>query len=218
MTLSHFPRWVDRFRPLVGLVLGASPIYALALLYVAGDPRTTDVGYMPEQPVPFSHALHSGQLGLDCRYCHVAVDRAARASIPTTETCMNCHRTIWTQSEKLITVRESLTQGTPIRWVRVHDLPDYSFFDHSAHVSRGVGCRSCHGPVDGMEEVWQDQTLSMGWCLDCHRAPELHLRPPESVTDMAWAPPAATEPLAYGRSLRDRNGIAPPTDCSTCHR
>ncbi|MBN2192148.1 MAG: cytochrome c3 family protein [Polyangiaceae bacterium] len=172
---------------------------------------------MPAQPVPFSHAQHVGQLGMDCRYCHLFVDRAAHASIPTTESCMNCHRAIWATSPKLLLVRESLTTGKSIEWWRVHDLPDYAYFDHSAHVARGVGCVSCHGRVDQMAEVWQDLSLSMSFCLACHRSPEQHLRPPDQVTSMDWQAPNG-DPIAHGMVLRDRAGINPSTDCSTCHR
>jgi hypothetical protein len=211
-----FPKWVDALRPVVGGVAAIAPVYAIALLYYGGSPRTTDVGYRPEQPVPYSHALHAGELGIDCRYCHTSVEGAARAAIPPTETCMNCHTGIWRESPKLVAVRESFATGMPVRWIRVHDLPDYVYFDHSAHVSRGVGCVECHGRVDKMEQVYQVHTLSMGWCLDCHRNPDPHLRPLDEVTHMAWAPPADRAEL--GARIRERHGIAPSEDCSTCHR
>lgn len=217
MTEFSFPRWVDRARGLGAVLLGVAPAYAIAGLYLAGAPRTTDVGYMPQQPVPNSHALHAGGLGIDCRYCHAGVERAAIAPVPTPETCMNCHRTLWAESPKLAALRESARTGTPLPWVRVHDLPDYAFFDHGAHVSRGVGCVSCHGRVDQMVEVWQDQPLTMQWCLACHRAPERHLRPLEQVTSMTWRAPDE-DGADGGDTLRAREGIAPSTDCSTCHR
>ncbi|MHC4405369.1 MAG: cytochrome c3 family protein, partial [Planctomycetota bacterium] len=155
-----FPQWVDRARPLATVLLLGAPVYAIGLLYYGGSPRTTDVGYQPEQPVPFSHALHAGELGMDCRYCHTTVEVAAHAAIPSTEICMNCHALIAVDSERLLPVLRSRSTGDPIRWVRVHDLPDYVYFDHSAHVTRGVGCYSCHGRVDRMEEVIQRETLS----------------------------------------------------------
>ncbi len=165
-----------------------------------GSPRrATDVGYAPEQPVPYSHALHAGQLGIDCRYCHNTVETAAHAAVPPTQTCMNCHAAIRKESEKLIPVRASYATGMPIPWVRVHDLPDYVYFNHSAHVRRGVGCVSCHGRVDTMEVVYQAEPLSMGWCLDCHRNPERHLRPVEFVTEHglgARGGPAGARPAA----------------------
>jgi hypothetical protein len=172
------------------------------------------VGYAPEQPVAYSHALHAGELGLDCRYCHVNVEDSAHAMVPPTQTCMNCHARILSDSTKLAAVLESAQRGTSIRWVRVHDLPDYVYFDHGAHVARGVGCASCHGRVDRMERVEQVERLSMGWCLECHRNPAPHLRPLEFVTTMDWQ---ADEP-GLGERLQQQNNILPSTDCSTCHR
>jgi hypothetical protein len=186
------------------------------MVYYGGSPQTTDVGYSPLQPIPYSHALHAGNLGLDCRYCHTAAETASHVAVPSTAICMNCHKRIATDSPKLAPLRESAATGQPIHWVRVHDLPDYVYFDHSAHVTRGVGCVSCHGRIDSMERVYQVNTLSMGWCLDCHRNPEPHLRPVEKVTDMAWQP--SGDPAVVGRRLRQQNRINPSTDCSTCHR
>lgn len=212
-----FPRWANKTRSLAGLALGITPVYLTALVWYGFSPKTTDVGYQPKQPVPYSHALHAGELGLDCRYCHSTVERAGTAAIPATATCMNCHTLIWNKSPKLLPIREAMASGMPIEWVKVHDLPDYVYFNHSAHVTRGIGCVSCHGRVDQMPEVYQKEPLSMGWCLDCHRAPEKHLRPSEEVTNMQWTPPGGDQ-IAYGRMLREKNHIAPPTDCSTCHR
>ncbi|HNQ24330.1 MAG TPA: cytochrome c3 family protein [Phycisphaerae bacterium] len=211
-----FPRWINSLRVVVAVVAIGAPVYAVLLLGYGASPRTTDVGYAPPQPVSYSHALHAGTLGIDCRYCHGSVETAAHAAVPPTQTCMNCHATIRTESLKLLIVRESyLTTGTPIEWVRVHDLPDYVYFNHSAHVRRGVGCVSCHGRVDQMEVVYQAEPLSMGWCLDCHRAPEAHLRPTEQVTNMEYA---AEDQPAEGKRLRALYNINPSTDCSTCHR
>jgi hypothetical protein len=201
-----------------GLVLGVvgGPIYALALTYYALWPRTTTVGYQPEQPVPYSHALHAGEMGIDCRYCHNTVDRTAAAGVPPTDTCMNCHELVRRESEKLIPVFESHATGMPVPWQRIHDLPDFAYFDHSAHVSRGVGCGSCHGRVDKMATVYHEELLSMGWCLRCHRHPEQHLRPLETVTQLDWAP--SEDQLQMGRRIADARDINPSTDCSTCHR
>jgi hypothetical protein len=218
MNLFVFPRWANKTRALAGMLLGGAPVYLTFLIWYGASPKTTDVGYMPQQPVPYSHALHAGQLGLDCRYCHNTVEQAAHAAIPPTATCMNCHARVWTKSEKLAPIRASLESGNPVEWIKVHDLPDYVYFNHSAHVTRGIGCVSCHGRVDEMEEVYQHEPLSMGWCLNCHREPEKNLRPPEEVTNMAWTPPEGTDPLEYGKMLRAKNNINPPTDCSTCHR
>ncbi|MCS7182950.1 MAG: cytochrome c family protein [Thermoanaerobaculum sp.] len=211
-----FPRWTNQLRVVVGVLLVVVPLYLVVLLGYGASPKTTDVGYAPEQPVPYSHALHVGQLGLDCRYCHTTVEQAAEAAVPPTQTCMNCHARVRAASPKLLSVRESYATGLPIPWVRVHDLPDYVYFDHSAHVRRGVGCVSCHGRVDTMEVVRQVEPLSMGWCLDCHRNPEPHLRPPELATSMDWVPPE--DPEVYGKRLRQQLGIRPSTECWTCHR
>jgi hypothetical protein len=211
-----FPRWANKTRALAGAVLGIGPLYLIGLVWYGASPKTTDVGYQPHQPVPYSHELHVGQLGLDCRYCHNTVEEGAFAAIPATQTCMNCHERVWTKSPKLLPVRESHATGKPVEWTKVHDLPDYVYFNHSAHVTRGVGCVSCHGRVDQMAEVYQHEPLSMSWCLQCHRAPEQHLRPVEEVTNMTWKAPG--DPVEYGKALREKNNLNPPTDCSTCHR
>jgi hypothetical protein len=212
----RFPPWLDRTRPLAGVLLAIVPIYVVGLVYFAGSPVTTDVLYSPVQPVAYSHALHAGQLGIDCRYCHNTVEGASFAAIPPTATCMNCHKTIGNRSEKLLKVRESDASGDPIHWVKVHDLPDYVYFDHSAHVTRGVSCYECHGRVDRMEQVTQVERLSMGWCLECHREPDGHLRPQEYITKLDWKP--NEDGRILGAKLRKENNINPPTDCSTCHR
>lgn len=213
---AGFPQWIDRFRPLASVLLFGAPVYLLGLLYYAGSPRTTDVGYQPRQPVAFSHALHAGELGIDCRYCHTTVERAAHAAIPSTEICMNCHAQVAKDGEKTLLLRQSYATNEPIRWIRVHDLPDYVYFDHSAHVGRGIGCVTCHGRIDKMEQVRQVETLSMGWCLDCHRNPLPHLRPAEFVTRMDWVP--NEDPGLLGVRLRDQYRTNPSVDCSTCHR
>lgn len=216
MAEPFFPRWIDRLRPLAGVALAIVPAYLIFIAYYAGSPTTLDVGYSPDQPVPYSHAQHVGDLGIDCRYCHNTVESAAFAAVPPTQVCMNCHTRIAVNSAKLLLVRESAASDLPIRWVKVHDLPDYVYFDHSAHVTRGVGCESCHGRVDTMERVSQVERLSMGWCLECHRHPEPHLRPPELATQMGFKP--QEDPEVYGARLRIENDINPPTSCSTCHR
>ena len=212
-----FPKWVNSLRPGLAVVSLSLPAYLVLLAAYGGSPRTTDVGYAPSQPVEYSHAVHAGDLGIDCRYCHNTVEIAPRAAVPPTQTCMNCHAAIRSQSEKVIPVRESYATGMPIRWVRVHDLPDYVYFNHSAHVRRGVGCVSCHGRIDKMDVVSQAETLSMGWCLDCHRNPDPWLRPVESITQMDWVAPNGDQ-LALGRRLREDYSISPSTDCATCHR
>jgi hypothetical protein len=185
-----FPKTMNLLLPL--LVLGAigAATYVPTVLGLGVSPETTDVGYNPDQPVPYSHALHVGQLGLDCLYCHNTVDKADFAALPPTQTCMNCHTAVRTNSELLKPVRDSWRTGESIPWVEVHDLPDFAYFSHSAHVNKGVGCVSCHGRVDQManEGVHQVKNLSMGWCLDCHRKPEEHLRPKDQVTNLGWTP------------------------------
>jgi len=195
------------------LVLGG---LTLAGVWYWFSPRYTDVGYRPRQPVPFSHALHSGEHDLDCRYCHASVELSPVANIPPTQICMNCHKTVNRDSELLAPIRESAETGRRMQWVRVHNLPDYTFFDHSIHVSAGVGCASCHGPVQTMEVLRQFEPLSMSWCLDCHRNPDPHLRPLDQVTNMKWQPPE--DQLARAVVLREQRGIAPSLDCTGCHR
>jgi len=193
-------------------------IAALAWLAAAvtRSPYVTQEGVARTQPVPFSHKHHVQGLGLDCRYCHTSVEDSAFAGIPPVKTCMNCHSQIWVDSPMLAPVRDSFRTGRPLVWTRVHDLPDFVYFDHSIHVKQGVGCATCHGRVDQMPLMWQNASLQMEWCLECHRAPERFVRPREFVFQMDWEPPA--DRIALGKQLvRDYN-IQPPTYCSACHR
>lgn len=195
------------------LMVGAWTVYA-----IYWSPYTTRVAVPPEQPVPFSHEHHVAGLGLDCRFCHVTVETSAFAGMPATETCMSCHSQVWTDAPVLAPVRQSLVAQERLRWNRVHDLPDFVFFDHSIHVNRGVGCATCHGPVDEMPLLWQEHALYMKWCLDCHREPERFLRPPAEVFNTKWRPP--TNQLVLGKELKARQHMNPDqlTDCSICHR
>jgi hypothetical protein len=211
-----FPEWSNKVFPVLLVAVLIGGMATVGLFWYFGSPKYTDIGYRPVQPVPYSHKLHAGDLGLDCRYCHVGVEVSASATIPPTQTCMNCHTLVKADSKKLATVLESWTKGTPIEWIRVHDLPDYAYFNHSAHVMVGVGCASCHGNVAEMEEVMQVEALSMSWCLDCHRQPEEHLRPVDQVTNMKWTPPENQMLLA--RQIIEEKNISPPVDCSGCHR
>lgn len=215
-----FPKWTNGLKHVVGAATIVVSLYLVALVNYGFSPRATDVGYQPEQPVPYSHALHAGRLGLDCRYCHVTVENAAHAAIPPTQTCMNCHSALKTDSLKLDKIRESHKSGLPVEWVRVHDLSDFAYFNHSAHVRRGIGCASCHGRIDRMEVVHQDQPLNMAWCLDCHRDPDKYLRPPDLVTKMDFDPVAdlGKTQAQLAAELRAKYAINPSTDCSTCHR
>lgn len=173
---------------------------------------------MPAQPVPYSHALHAGKLGLDCRYCHVSVEQGAHANVPPTQTCMNCHSNVSIDASrqwKIEPIKKSYDTGKPVEWVKIHDLPDYAYFNHSAHVNRGVGCVTCHGRIDQMEVVYQAKPLSMQWCLECHREPEKFLRPLDQITNMTWDP---ENQLEVGRKVKEEHKINPSQDCSTCHR
>lgn len=197
---------------------------ALGLLGVAyavfRSPYVTRQGVPVQQPVQFSHEHHVGALGLDCRFCHTSVETSAFAGLPPTETCMTCHSEIWRDAPILAPVRESLASGKPVRWERVHDLPEYAFFNHAVHVRKGVGCASCHGRVDLMPLTWKDQPLTMEWCLSCHREPEKHLRPADKIFDMAWSAGSEAEQRALGAALIKANHVPVHrlTDCSTCHR
>ena len=188
------------------------------VLEVNRSSYVTSVGVAKEQPVPFSHAHHVGGMGVDCRYCHTAVEKSAQAGIPPTKTCMNCHVQIWSQSPTLEPVRASLRTGQSIQWVKVNDLPDFVYFNHSAHVNKGVGCATCHGRVDKMPLMWQHASLHMEWCLDCHRQPEKYVRPKAEVFNVAWEPPADWVESGRGEELVKQYGIKPRTSCSTCHR
>ncbi len=202
---------------LVSLV--AAPVGLAGLLMALQyTPYVTAQGLTPEQPVPFSHQHHVGGLGLDCRYCHTAVERSRFAGLPPTETCMTCHSQLWTSAAMLAPVRRSLASGTPIRWRRVNALPGYVYFDHSIHVAKGIGCTTCHGPVHRMPLLRQAAPLTMGWCVDCHAHPEAHLRPEDQIFSTDWTPPPDQE--ARGRALMAHYGIRTGhlTDCSVCHR
>jgi hypothetical protein len=199
-------------------------VFALgALAWIAGEvqrsPYVTEAGMARVQPVPFSHRHHVGGIGIDCRYCHTTVETGAFAGIPPTQTCMNCHSQLWLDSPTLEPVRASWRSDRSLVWTRVHDLPDFVYFDHSIHVAKGVGCATCHGRVDRMPLTWREHTLHMEWCVDCHRHPERAVRPRAEVFRMDWQPPADQE--AVGRRLVAEYGIAGPeqlTSCSTCHR
>lgn len=190
-------------------------VLVIFLVWYYFSPEYTDVGYKPEQPVLYSHQLHVGQLGMDCQYCHTNVENSPHANVPPTQTCMNCHNQIQTQSLQLLPVRESWATGVPIQWVKVHHLPDYAQFSHATHVNGGVGCESCHGRIDRMVVVEQQEPLSMGWCLECHRQPELYLRPNDEITTMGYVQPANFVERNLERIRAE--GIQPPTNCSACH-
>jgi hypothetical protein len=199
-------------------------VFFLALLGIVGlavarSPYVTDVGIARSQPVQFSHEHHVNGLGIDCRYCHTSAEVSPYAGIPPTHTCMSCHSQIWNDSPALAPVRESYRTGQPIVWTRVHRVPDYVYFNHSIHVNKGVGCASCHGQVDQMPLVWKAEPMTMEWCLDCHRAPEQHLRPLDQIYNMDWAP--EEDQLVLGQRLKAEYHVDDAytlTQCYICHR
>ena len=211
-----FPKGFDTTVRLAGgIAIVAVGAVASVVLYLA-HPEQLHTGYMPLQPVAYSHKLHAGNLGLDCTYCHYTVDKSSFAAVPPTEVCMNCHARVKEKSPQLQMVRESYATGQPVPWVKVHRLPDYVYFNHQAHVTAGVSCVSCHGRVDQMVEVRMAQPLSMAWCLDCHRNPAPNIRPVEYVTKLDWKPEG--DPAELGWKLIQARHIKPPTNCSGCHR
>ncbi len=239
-----FPKWTN-WLPLKILVI----LFVLGNAVTAGvwyyfTPKYTRVGYEPIQPVPFPHDIHVSQLGMDCRYCHSFVEVAAHSNVPNTQTCMNCHSQVQKDNPKLQAVRESWKSELPVSWVQIHKTPDYVYFNHSAHVNRGVSCFSCHDQVNHMAVVYHAKPHSMSWCLDCHRAPENNLRPREQVTNLDWKPsdenaqtftakygkPPGEEQkdfsgevkltqLEIGNTLKHNWNVQPPDiNCFACHR
>ena len=200
-------------------ILGAVVIVCLVTLLLVVVFRAdylTEVNVVRAQPVPFSHKHHVAGIGIDCRYCHTSVETSSFAGLPPTDTCMSCHSQIWISSPMLEPVRASFRTNTPLRWTRVHDLPDFVYFDHSIHIAKGIGCSTCHGQVDQMPMMWRENTLLMEWCLGCHREPERYVRPREAVFRMDWTPPP--NQLESGRRLVQLYHIRTLTDCYTCHR
>ncbi len=211
-----FPKSADRILRVaaaIAIVVGGGVTGLVGYLSL---PRNTDIGYTPVQPVPYSHKLHAGNLGMDCRYCHFTVEQSSYAAIPATEVCMNCHARVKPQSPLLDKIRESYATGRPVEWVKVHRLADFVYFNHQAHVKAGVSCVSCHGRIDQMLEVKQVHELTMAWCLECHRNPAPSIRPVEFVTKLDWQPDR--DPAEIGREIIQAKRIAPPTNCSGCHR
>jgi hypothetical protein len=243
-----FPRWANYIVPLLLLGVFAGVPFQFILVGFGANPTTTDVGYQPHQPIPYSHELHVTQLGMDCRYCHSTVEKAGFAAIPPSSTCMNCHHAIRKNSDQLKPLYATFKDGMPVEWVKVHDLPDYAYFNHSAHINKGVSCVSCHGRVDRMDGqgVKQVEPLSMGWCLNCHREPAANLRPIDQVTNLMWGlnltqleidqiasmglevkdmkvggQLTAEQRLAIGRKIHEHKNIKTArqlSDCSACHR
>ena len=198
-------------------------VFIVAAIFVVGavlvrSPYWTDVNVPVAQPVQFSHEHHVSGLGIQCVYCHSTVERSALAGVPPTQTCMSCHSQVWTQAPALAPVRDSFASGQPIAWNRVHDLGDFVYFNHSVHVKQGVGCSTCHGRVDQMQQVYKAEPMTMGWCLSCHREPERYIRPRDQIFNMDWTPPP--DQLAIGQSLVAQYQIDKErlTNCYVCHR
>lgn len=200
-----------------GAVFLVAGLFLIGAVYVRSS-YWTGVDVAVEQPIQFSHEHHVSGLGIQCMYCHASVEKSAVAGVPPTQTCMSCHSQVWTQAPILQPVRDSYESGQPIAWNRVHDLGDFVYFNHSIHVKQGVGCATCHGRVDQMQQVSKAQPMSMEWCLGCHREPERYIRPREEIYNMEWAPPS--DQLALGQRLLTEYKIDKQrlTNCYVCHR
>lgn len=236
---SLFPSWANAVPAAVLAGLSVVGIGVVAGVWYYFTPEYWRVGYEPEQPVSFSHQIHAGTLGIDCRYCHSHVEQSDHANVPDTATCMNCHTgdgeeaflksSLWAKHKtnvNLVTVRESWATGEPIQWKRIHKLPDYAHFNHSVHLNAGVSCYSCHGRMDRLDVVRQEHSMSMAWCLECHRSPENNLvdvdgliGDPIRVTNLAAveAQLKSKEQREMGRQLAELRRLDPPEDCGACH-
>jgi hypothetical protein len=209
--INAFVRWsIVGGGLFLGLLMVALPIYARTV--------NNNVGVPVAQPVNFPHNLHVAQLGMDCRYCHTSVEVAANANVPATETCMTCHSQVRVGDPQLAPVAASWESGLPLAWNRVHNLADYVYFNHSAHINSGVGCSTCHGRIDEMTDIWKSEPMTMGWCLECHRAPERFIRPRSEVFNMAYVPPAQQQELGLKLIASYHINLDNLTQCSVCHR
>lgn len=217
-----FPKWSNSVPVKVVIALLLTGSAATAGVWYYFSPNYTKVGYMPTQPVPYSHAIHVGQLGLDCRYCHTFVDRSPHANIPGPNVCMNCHSpdlgNVLSDDARLAPIRESYASGQPVQWIKIHNLPDYAYFNHAVHVNRGVSCVECHGQINEMDTVAEAKPLGMSFCLDCHRNPEQVVRPLDKVFDLTWKPDSKAAQEQNGTKFVHDWKILPPQSCSGCHR
>ncbi|MFN7140841.1 MAG: cytochrome c3 family protein [Limisphaerales bacterium] len=212
-----FPKWTNGLpvKIAVGALIVAGTLTAGITYYMT--PAYSRVGYQPVQPVHFSHEIHAGQLGIDCRYCHTDVDKAWFSNIPTASTCMNCHNQVLKDDPRLALIRESAETGKPVPWVQIHKTPDYVYFNHAVHVNRGISCVSCHGQVNHMDEVRQEKSFTMAFCLDCHRDPAAHIRHPKDVfnLDLQISP---EEQRKNGEKFVHDWNVQSLQNCSACHR
>ncbi|MEM9226834.1 MAG: cytochrome c3 family protein, partial [Verrucomicrobiota bacterium] len=213
-----YPKWTNTapLKLIASLLLLVGTVVAGVTYYAT--PKWTEVGYAPVQPVAFSHYIHAEQLGMDCRYCHTYVDRSGHSNVPGANTCMNCHNQVLANDDRLAPIRDSYASGEPVPWVKIHNAPDYVYFNHAVHVNRGVSCVECHGQVNEMEVVYQAEPLSMAFCLECHRNPENFLRPPDEVYNLSWEAESATAQLEMGEKFVHDWKVQPPQSCSGCHR
>jgi hypothetical protein len=212
-----FPKWTNQLplKVAIGALLVGGAVTAGINYY--STPKYTRVGYQPVQPVAFSHEVHAGQLGIDCRYCHNGVEKSWYSNVPASSTCMNCHNQILKEDPRLSLIRESAQTGKPVPWVQVHKVPDFVYFNHSVHVNRGISCVKCHGQVNHMDEVTHAKPLSMAFCLECHRNPEQHIRNPKDVYNLDLQI-SAEEQERMGKQFVHDWKVNPPQNCSTCHR
>jgi hypothetical protein len=211
-----FPKWANKVPAMIAVGLICVVTFVVYLFWYWFSPNHLEIGYQPKQPIPYSHLLHAGKLGIDCRYCHSSVEDASHANIPTSELCLNCHANIKTDSDYIKKIQDHYDTDTPVDWVKVHMLPDYAYFNHSRHVNSGVSCVQCHGRVDMMEEVRQVKPLSMSWCLECHKNPEKYVWPKEKITQLSWEP--EEDQLVMGKRLVEEYHLNPKVQCSACHR
>ena len=212
-----FPRWYNQLPLKLALGLLVSVVMVSAGVWYYFTPKYSRVGYQPIQPVPYSHATHVGQLGLDCRYCHTGMESSWYANIPSPSVCMNCHSQVLPNDPRLAPIRDSVKTGAPVPWVQIHRTSDFVYFNHAVHVNRGVSCVSCHGQINAMVEVRHEQSLTMAFCLDCHRNPAPNIRPLDQIYNMTWTNDPARQLEAGARCVRDWN-IRSSQNCSACHR
>ncbi|HZF02329.1 MAG TPA: cytochrome c3 family protein [Methylomirabilota bacterium] len=218
-----FPKWTNWLPLWIVIILAVVGGVVTVAVTFYFTPKYTRVGYQPVQPVPFSHKVHAGELGMDCRYCHSGVEKSWVANIPAASTCMICHNQVLKDDPRLAIVRAGATNNTPIPWVQVHITPDYVYFNHSVHVTRGISCVECHGRIDQMDEVRHAKSFSMSFCLNCHRAPAEHIRPVDKVTDLGWTwstngVEAAHLQTVEGKKLVEHMRVESLQSCSACHR